>query len=583
MPVTVRMSFIPALTGRPIRPNVVWRKFGQGRPVRFVRGSLRAKGQHRAVRPVPSRRGPPVRLSRQFTAALLLCGAAIMLLCPVAPATAAVYACVASDGTTTYSDSPCDPNADRATVQPVSGRSPQTSTAGPSIQRALYVSPRNGHEIDVTGQLRATCSPDSGICAVSCNNQLAGDPDFGQRKYCKINYSCRGGGSQELRIQEGEKSTLSCPTYVTTPEQNHGGPADRRPAQIAVPASVPQPLVTAATPKPPAVAPSATPSANAVPPMKPGLWQVDQGDLSAASKPAMPDTVMRLCMTPELMSRWQTVVGKQPEHASCSPMVTTRRGDTTSYASRCRVEGTDLSTVVESSRNGDSIINTVDAMPVPGNPQAGPPVHVRTRMLYLGPDCRVNYPAPKEDTPARRLRYEVMLDADGTRHQLHTDYECRYESHDSTDGSGQYRSWTLNGSDQTLRVTDALSGGERLTVFPTNLYLQPWNENGGPCPAKATSVRSQVIAALGPRAGYAGALRPRARRVHAPPRDPARGENRAAGGRHRRARVTPPTARRVPPPPKSRTTRSPQPSCRSHRSPPRRGSRISSCRSTCFG
>ena len=244
-----------------------------------------------------------MHLSRQFTAGLLLCGTAITLLCPAAPATAAVYRCVASDGTTTYSDSPCDPSAGRATVQAVPDRSPQTSTAGPSIQRALYVSPRNGHELDVTGQLRAACPSDAGTCAVSCDNQLAGDPDFGQRKYCKITYSCRGGRSQDLRIQEGEKSTLSCATYVTTPEQNHGGPPDGRPAQVAVPASVPQPLVTATPPKPPAVAPSAAPSANAVPPMKPGLWQVDQGDLSAVSKPAMPDTVMRLCMTPVGSSR----------------------------------------------------------------------------------------------------------------------------------------------------------------------------------------------------------------------------------------------------------------------------------------
>lgn len=49
---------------------------------------------------------------------------------------------------------------------------------------------------------------------MSCGNQLAGDPDFGQRKYCRIAYVCAGGRVQVLQIQEGERSTLSCPANV---------------------------------------------------------------------------------------------------------------------------------------------------------------------------------------------------------------------------------------------------------------------------------------------------------------------------------------------------------------------------------
>jgi len=78
----------------------------------------------------------------------------------------------------------------------------------PEIVSAAYTSPRNGRSFDVTSQLRARCL--AGSCSVACGNQLAGDPDFGQGKYCSISYRCGGGPGQELRIREGERFVLSC-------------------------------------------------------------------------------------------------------------------------------------------------------------------------------------------------------------------------------------------------------------------------------------------------------------------------------------------------------------------------------------
>jgi uncharacterized membrane protein len=84
------------------------------------------------------------------------------------------------------------------------------SSAKVEIRSAVYASPRNGRAFDVTSQLNSQCSAAPGSCVVNCGNQLAGDPDFGQRKYCKILYQCADRTTQELRIEEGERATLRC-------------------------------------------------------------------------------------------------------------------------------------------------------------------------------------------------------------------------------------------------------------------------------------------------------------------------------------------------------------------------------------
>jgi uncharacterized protein YecT (DUF1311 family) len=86
-----------------------------------------------------------------------------------------------------------------------------TQTVGPAIQSAIYKSPRNGQSFDVTNQLRSLCGRDQKSCAIDCGNQLAGDPDFGQVKFCRISYACGDGRVRDLQIQEGEKAQLSCP------------------------------------------------------------------------------------------------------------------------------------------------------------------------------------------------------------------------------------------------------------------------------------------------------------------------------------------------------------------------------------
>jgi formylglycine-generating enzyme len=144
----------------------------------------------------------------------LLCAAAIVQ----APrAVAAGYKCVGSNGLTTYSDVPCNPNADPIKAETAADR---TSAAPPGIeiQRAAYISPRNGRELDVTNQLKSHCMGVRDSCTVNCGNQLAGDPDFGQRKFCTVSYRCSGGTAQELRIQEGESLALLCPSGVAAPD-----------------------------------------------------------------------------------------------------------------------------------------------------------------------------------------------------------------------------------------------------------------------------------------------------------------------------------------------------------------------------
>lgn len=118
-----------------------------------------------------------------------------------------VYKCVSATGAVSYSDSPCAPNASR--VEVLAG--PQASAAaGPQIQAAAYISPRNRRAIDVTRQLQATCANTPGSCALRCGNQLGGDPDFGTKKICIVIYACADGKKQELRIAEGASLGLSC-------------------------------------------------------------------------------------------------------------------------------------------------------------------------------------------------------------------------------------------------------------------------------------------------------------------------------------------------------------------------------------
>lgn len=141
------------------------------------------------------------------------------------PAAAAVYKCVAGDGSTTYSDIPCASNAEHVDVQTAVSRA-SSDISAPEITSAAYVSPRNGRALDVTNQLRSQCAGGPASCIVNCSNQLAGDPDFGQRKYCQITYQCGDGRLQEVRILEGGRSTLSCAPANATP-----GPSlvDRQP------------------------------------------------------------------------------------------------------------------------------------------------------------------------------------------------------------------------------------------------------------------------------------------------------------------------------------------------------------------
>ena len=85
-----------------------------------------------------------------------------------------------------------------------------TSGPAPQIRSAHYVSPRNGREFDVTYVLQSACRRTSGSCSAACGNQLAGDPDFGQVKYCQIAFQCSARPAQEVRVPEGRTVTLAC-------------------------------------------------------------------------------------------------------------------------------------------------------------------------------------------------------------------------------------------------------------------------------------------------------------------------------------------------------------------------------------
>ena len=82
--------------------------------------------------------------------------------------------------------------------------------ARPQIASATYASPRNGHSFDVTTQVRTQCQAGIAGCVVSCNNDLAGDPDSGQGKLCEIHYRCGDNSRPTLRIPEGRRQWLRC-------------------------------------------------------------------------------------------------------------------------------------------------------------------------------------------------------------------------------------------------------------------------------------------------------------------------------------------------------------------------------------
>lgn len=82
--------------------------------------------------------------------------------------------------------------------------------ARPQIVRATYASPRNGRSFDVTTPVRFQCQEGVGGCLVVCNNDLAGDPDFGQGKNCEIHYRCADNRVQTLRISERRRELIRC-------------------------------------------------------------------------------------------------------------------------------------------------------------------------------------------------------------------------------------------------------------------------------------------------------------------------------------------------------------------------------------
>ncbi|HUA88216.1 MAG TPA: DUF2339 domain-containing protein, partial [Steroidobacteraceae bacterium] len=115
------------------------------------------------------------------------------------------YACTQPDGSRTYSDTPCSRDAERiALPHDTASRAPD-----PTIVSGVYVSLRNRQALDITAALRSTCA--GGSCSLNCGNLLAGDPDFGQRKYCRITYQCaRSPGNRQVQIPEGQSIRIAC-------------------------------------------------------------------------------------------------------------------------------------------------------------------------------------------------------------------------------------------------------------------------------------------------------------------------------------------------------------------------------------
>jgi hypothetical protein len=164
--------------------------------------------------------------------------AAVLILLGTATArSGTVYKCTDANGSISYFDVPCGSGAQRVETQNSNRGSPSnspTALAAIEIQNGRYVSPRNGKALDVTARLQADCGRLS--CPVRCGNLLAGDPDFGQRKYCTITYRCGRAASQELRILEGESTTLSCGSQPQPNGLAAQVPPAASPSQRAVPA-----------------------------------------------------------------------------------------------------------------------------------------------------------------------------------------------------------------------------------------------------------------------------------------------------------------------------------------------------------
>ena len=90
---------------------------------------------------------------------------------------------------------------------------PSRDTRGelrPQIASATYASPRNGRSFDVTTWVRSQCQAGVAGCVVVCNNDLVGDPDFGQGKTCEIHYRCGENPPQTLRIPERRREWIRC-------------------------------------------------------------------------------------------------------------------------------------------------------------------------------------------------------------------------------------------------------------------------------------------------------------------------------------------------------------------------------------
>ena len=186
------------------------------------------------LRECPAPSGSGRRLVLRWDVAL----AAVLILLGTATARAGtVYKCTDASGSISYSDVPCGSGAQRVEAQQSIRGSPGNSPTSPAaiqIQSGQYVSPRNGKALDVTARLQADCGAQS--CEVRCGNLLAGDPDFGQRKYCAITYRCGGAAPQELRILEGENTMLSCRSPPRADSLAAKVPRAATPSQTAAPA-----------------------------------------------------------------------------------------------------------------------------------------------------------------------------------------------------------------------------------------------------------------------------------------------------------------------------------------------------------
>jgi hypothetical protein len=83
-------------------------------------------------------------------------------------------------------------------------------TFRPYVVSATYESPRGIGHRDVTEQVRSQCQSAERGCIIDCNNNLAGDPDFGYVKSCNIEYKCASGATRTLEAIEMEPTRLTC-------------------------------------------------------------------------------------------------------------------------------------------------------------------------------------------------------------------------------------------------------------------------------------------------------------------------------------------------------------------------------------